>query len=190
MINAEVRGIFCDLNALENALKPCAEPGLPPGLLVSADATLRGGGRGPAFAHVWRLPPPPAPGLLRAIGVGGRVGLLRALGVGGHVSRGLRGAGAALAPPAGRLTRPPVCPSVAGAKEIDIAATLEHLRDQRPGMVQTKVRGRRGLGRRAAVRGQGAAVTTAPGHPQPRTGGPGDPGRTRGGHSGPRLSRG
>ncbi|KAK7808160.1 hypothetical protein U0070_024849 [Myodes glareolus] len=24
------------------------------------------------------------------------------------------------------------------AKEIDIAATLEHLRDQRPGMVQTK----------------------------------------------------
>ena len=29
--------------------------------------------------------------------------------------------------------------SVAGAKEIDIAATLEHLRDQRPGMVQTKV---------------------------------------------------
>ncbi|CAJ0968572.1 unnamed protein product [Ranitomeya imitator] len=25
-----------------------------------------------------------------------------------------------------------------GAKEIDIAATLEHLRDQRPGMVQTK----------------------------------------------------
>ncbi|PWA30113.1 hypothetical protein CCH79_00009764 [Gambusia affinis] len=26
-----------------------------------------------------------------------------------------------------------------GAKEIDIAATLEHLRDQRPGMVQTKV---------------------------------------------------
>lgn len=28
---------------------------------------------------------------------------------------------------------------VAGAKEIDIAATLEHLRDQRPGMVQTKV---------------------------------------------------
>lgn len=30
--------------------------------------------------------------------------------------------------------------SVAGAKEIDIAATLEHLRDQRAGMVQTKVR--------------------------------------------------
>lgn len=30
---------------------------------------------------------------------------------------------------------------VAGAKEIDIAATLEHLRDQRPGMVQTKVPG-------------------------------------------------
>lgn len=29
--------------------------------------------------------------------------------------------------------------SVAGAKEIDIAATLEHLRDQRAGMVQTKV---------------------------------------------------
>lgn len=28
---------------------------------------------------------------------------------------------------------------VAGAKELDIAATLEHLRDQRPGMVQTKV---------------------------------------------------
>uniref|UniRef100_A0A452F7R6 Protein tyrosine phosphatase receptor type N2 n=1 Tax=Capra hircus TaxID=9925 RepID=A0A452F7R6_CAPHI len=28
-----------------------------------------------------------------------------------------------------------------GAKEIDIAATLEHLRDQRPGMVQTKVTG-------------------------------------------------
>lgn len=28
---------------------------------------------------------------------------------------------------------------VAGAKEIDIAATLEHLRDQRPRMVQTKV---------------------------------------------------
>lgn len=28
---------------------------------------------------------------------------------------------------------------VSGAKEIDIAATLEHLRDQRPGMVQTKV---------------------------------------------------
>lgn len=176
MINAEVRGIFCDLNALENALKPCAEPGLPPGLLVSADAAR--GGRGPAFAHVWCLPPPPAPGPLRALGAGGRV------------SRGLRGAGAALALPAGRLTRPPVCLSVAGAKEIDIAATLEHLRDQRPGMVQTKVRGRRGLGRRAAVRGQGAAVTTAPGHPQPRTGGPGDPGRTRGGHSGPRLSRG
>ncbi len=33
-----------------------------------------------------------------------------------------------------------LCGSVAGAKEIDIAATLEHLRDQRPGMVQTKVR--------------------------------------------------
>lgn len=26
-----------------------------------------------------------------------------------------------------------------GVKEIDIAATLEHIRDQRPGMVQTKV---------------------------------------------------
>ena len=34
-------------------------------------------------------------------------------------------------------TRPCLC--VAGAKEIDIAATLEHLREQRPGMVQTKV---------------------------------------------------
>lgn len=33
-----------------------------------------------------------------------------------------------------------LCGSVAGAKEIDIAATLEHLRDQRSGMVQTKVR--------------------------------------------------
>lgn len=32
-----------------------------------------------------------------------------------------------------------VCVCMAGAKEIDIAATLEHLRDQRPGMVQTKV---------------------------------------------------
>lgn len=32
-----------------------------------------------------------------------------------------------------------VCVCVTGAKEIDIAATLEHLRDQRPGMVQTKV---------------------------------------------------
>lgn len=31
------------------------------------------------------------------------------------------------------------CVLVTGAKEIDIAATLEHLRDQRPGMVQTKV---------------------------------------------------
>lgn len=30
---------------------------------------------------------------------------------------------------------------IAGAKEIDIAATLEHLRDQRPSMVQTKVPG-------------------------------------------------
>ncbi|KFO37307.1 Receptor-type tyrosine-protein phosphatase N2 [Fukomys damarensis] len=30
------------------------------------------------------------------------------------------------------------CDLSAGAKEIDIAATLEHLRDQRPGMVQTK----------------------------------------------------
>ena len=29
--------------------------------------------------------------------------------------------------------------SVLGVKEIDIAATLEHIRDQRPGMVQTKV---------------------------------------------------
>lgn len=27
----------------------------------------------------------------------------------------------------------------AGVKEIDIAATLEHVRDQRPGMVRTKV---------------------------------------------------
>lgn len=26
-----------------------------------------------------------------------------------------------------------------GVKEIDIAATLEHVRDQRPGMVRTKV---------------------------------------------------
>lgn len=26
-----------------------------------------------------------------------------------------------------------------GVKEIDIAATLEHIRDQRPGMVRTKV---------------------------------------------------
>lgn len=35
----------------------------------------------------------------------------------------------------------PICISlyIAGAKEIDIAATLEHLRDQRPGMVETKV---------------------------------------------------
>ncbi|MGH0156364.1 UNVERIFIED_CONTAM: hypothetical protein FKN15_031410 [Acipenser sinensis] len=32
-----------------------------------------------------------------------------------------------------RTDKVPVC-----AKEIDIAATLEHLRDQRPGMVQTK----------------------------------------------------
>ncbi len=32
-----------------------------------------------------------------------------------------------------------VCVCMTGAKEIDIAATLEHLRDQRPGMVQTKV---------------------------------------------------
>ncbi|XP_036061554.1 receptor-type tyrosine-protein phosphatase N2 [Onychomys torridus] len=30
------------------------------------------------------------------------------------------------------------CNKLSGAKEIDIAATLEHLRDQRPGMVQTK----------------------------------------------------
>lgn len=29
--------------------------------------------------------------------------------------------------------------SPAGVKEIDIAATLEHVRDQRPGMVRTKV---------------------------------------------------
>lgn len=28
-----------------------------------------------------------------------------------------------------------------GVKEIDIAATLEHVRDQRPGMVRTKVSG-------------------------------------------------
>lgn len=28
---------------------------------------------------------------------------------------------------------------VVGVKEIDIAATLEHIRDQRPGMVRTKV---------------------------------------------------
>ena len=28
---------------------------------------------------------------------------------------------------------------IKGAKEIDIAATLEHLRDQRPDMVKTKV---------------------------------------------------
>lgn len=32
------------------------------------------------------------------------------------------------------------CSSPAGVKEIDIAATLEHVRDQRPGMVRTKVR--------------------------------------------------
>ena len=30
--------------------------------------------------------------------------------------------------------------SVSGAKEIDIAATLEHIRDQRMNMVKTKVR--------------------------------------------------
>lgn len=30
-------------------------------------------------------------------------------------------------------------------KEIDIAATLEHIRDQRPGMVQTKVRPKLGI---------------------------------------------
>lgn len=36
-------------------------------------------------------------------------------------------------------SEPGVC--LTGAKEIDIAATLEHLRDQRPGMVQTKVTG-------------------------------------------------
>lgn len=29
--------------------------------------------------------------------------------------------------------------SSSGVKEIDIAATLEHVRDQRPGMVRTKV---------------------------------------------------
>ena len=28
---------------------------------------------------------------------------------------------------------------MSGAKEIDIAATVEHLRDQRPSMVKTKV---------------------------------------------------
>lgn len=33
----------------------------------------------------------------------------------------------------------PLSPSAPGVKEIDIAATLEHIRDQRPGMVQTKV---------------------------------------------------
>lgn len=33
----------------------------------------------------------------------------------------------------------PFSPSAPGVKEIDIAATLEHIRDQRPGMVQTKV---------------------------------------------------
>lgn len=51
---------------------------------------------------------------------------------------------------------------VAGAKEIDIAATLEHLRDQRPGMVQTKVlsaspwgQGRGGGGLSAGVSEQG-----------------------------------
>ncbi|NXP06367.1 PTPRN protein, partial [Thinocorus orbignyianus] len=32
----------------------------------------------------------------------------------------------------------PLFPSAPGVKEIDIAATLEHIRDQRPGMVQTK----------------------------------------------------
>lgn len=31
------------------------------------------------------------------------------------------------------------CLSVLGVKEIDIAATLEHIRDQRPSMVRTKV---------------------------------------------------
>lgn len=31
------------------------------------------------------------------------------------------------------------CRAAAGVKEIDIAATLEHVRDQRPGMVRTKV---------------------------------------------------
>jgi len=31
------------------------------------------------------------------------------------------------------------CWSVLGVKEIDIAATLEHIRDQRPSMVRTKV---------------------------------------------------
>lgn len=34
-----------------------------------------------------------------------------------------------------------MCFTFAGVKEIDIAATLEHVRDQRPGMVRTKVRG-------------------------------------------------
>lgn len=29
--------------------------------------------------------------------------------------------------------------NISGAKEIDIAATLEHIRDQRMGMVKTKV---------------------------------------------------
>lgn len=32
------------------------------------------------------------------------------------------------------------CLYVLGVKEIDIAATLEHIRDQRPSMVRTKVR--------------------------------------------------
>lgn len=35
----------------------------------------------------------------------------------------------------------PVFCAPAGVKEIDIAATLEHVRDQRPGMVRTKVVG-------------------------------------------------
>lgn len=42
---------------------------------------------------------------------------------------------------------------VAGAKEIDIAATLEHLRDQRPGMVQTKVLSSSPLGKLMDISG-------------------------------------
>lgn len=60
---------------------------------------------------------------------------------------------------------------LAGAKEIDIAATLEHLRDQRPGMVQTQVRpGLRaqGLGPRGGRR-RHSAVPPAAGMSGPQT---------------------
>lgn len=37
------------------------------------------------------------------------------------------------------LKHPLLCPCSQGVKEIDIAATLEHVRDQRPGLVRSKV---------------------------------------------------